>query len=61
MTDPHLADLRKTYAQRTLSDADVLPDAVQQFRVWLEEAIAAHDPGESHQRTAGRVGLVETT
>ena len=41
MTDPYLADLRKTYAQRTLSDADVLPDAVQQFRVWLDEAIAA--------------------
>jgi pyridoxamine 5'-phosphate oxidase len=41
MTDPHLADLRKTYAQRTLSETDVLPDAVQQFRVWLDEAIAA--------------------
>ncbi|HEX8657097.1 MAG TPA: pyridoxamine 5'-phosphate oxidase [Hymenobacter sp.] len=41
MTDPHLADLRKTYAQRTLSEADVLPDAVQQFRVWLDEALAA--------------------
>ncbi|HEX8327480.1 MAG TPA: pyridoxamine 5'-phosphate oxidase [Hymenobacter sp.] len=41
MTDPHLADLRKTYAQRTLSEDDVLPDAVQQFRVWLDEAIAA--------------------
>jgi pyridoxamine 5'-phosphate oxidase len=41
MTDPHLADLRKTYAQRTLSEADVLPNAVQQFRVWLEEALAA--------------------
>ncbi|WP_046242538.1 pyridoxamine 5'-phosphate oxidase [Hymenobacter terrenus] len=41
MTDPHLADLRKTYAQRTLSEADVLPDAMQQFRVWLDEALAA--------------------
>ena len=41
MTDPNLADLRKTYAQRTLSEADVLPDAVQQFRVWLDEALAA--------------------
>lgn len=37
----HLADLRKTYAQRTLSEAEVLPDAVQQFRVWLEEALTA--------------------
>ena len=41
MTDPHLADLRKTYAQRTLSEADVLPDAVAQFRAWMEEALAA--------------------
>ena len=41
MTDPNLADLRKNYAQRTLSEADVLPDAVHQFRVWLDEALAA--------------------
>ncbi len=41
MTDPHLAALRQTYAQRTLSEADVLPDAVPQFRAWLEEALAA--------------------
>jgi len=41
MNDQNLADLRKTYAQRTLSEADVLPDAVNQFRVWLNEALAA--------------------
>jgi pyridoxamine 5'-phosphate oxidase len=41
MIDPHLADLRQTYAQRTLSETDVLPDAVPQFRAWLEEALAA--------------------
>ncbi|MBF9220345.1 pyridoxamine 5'-phosphate oxidase [Hymenobacter ruricola] len=41
MTDSQLADLRQTYAQRTLSEADVLPDAVAQFRVWLDEALAA--------------------
>ncbi|MBO2012546.1 pyridoxamine 5'-phosphate oxidase [Hymenobacter negativus] len=40
MTDPHLADLRQTYAQRTLSETDVLPEAVAQFRVWLDEALA---------------------
>ena len=42
MIDSHLADLRKTYAQRTLSETDVLPDAVHQFRQWLDEALAAH-------------------
>ena len=42
MTDPHLADLRKTYAQRSLSETDVLPNAMRQFRQWLDEALAAH-------------------
>lgn len=37
----NLADLRKTYTQRTLSEADVQPDAVAQFRIWMEEALAA--------------------
>ena len=41
MTDPHLADLRKTYAQRSLSEADVLPNAMRQFRQWLDEALTA--------------------
>jgi pyridoxamine 5'-phosphate oxidase len=41
MLDSQLADLRKTYAQRTLSEADVLPNAVAQFRQWLDEALAA--------------------
>ena len=37
----NLADIRKTYAQRTLSENDVLPDPVQQFRLWLDEALTA--------------------
>ncbi len=37
-----LAALRQTYAQRSLSEADVQPDAVAQFRAWLDEALAAH-------------------
>jgi pyridoxamine 5'-phosphate oxidase len=41
MNDSQLADLRKTYAQLSLSEADVLPDAVHQFRAWLDEALAA--------------------
>ncbi|RSK39537.1 pyridoxamine 5'-phosphate oxidase [Hymenobacter perfusus] len=40
MTDQQLADLRQTYSQRTLTEADVQPDAVRQFRSWLDEALA---------------------
>ena len=44
MTDAELAALRQTYTQRTLLETDVLPDAVQQFRQWLDEAVAAQLP-----------------
>ncbi|MVN75689.1 pyridoxamine 5'-phosphate oxidase [Hymenobacter sp. HMF4947] len=44
MTDSELADLRQSYSQRTLLEADVLPDAVRQFRQWLDEAVAAQLP-----------------
>ncbi|UOG72746.1 pyridoxamine 5'-phosphate oxidase [Hymenobacter tibetensis] len=57
MLDPHLADLRKTYAQRTLSEADVLPTAIPQFRVWLEEAIQA----QLDEPTAMTVSTVDAT
>ncbi|AYA36345.1 pyridoxamine 5'-phosphate oxidase [Hymenobacter oligotrophus] len=41
MQDQHLADLRKTYAQRDLSEAAADPDAIRQFRSWLDEALQA--------------------
>ncbi|WP_426492035.1 pyridoxamine 5'-phosphate oxidase [Hymenobacter sp. 102] len=41
MTDQQLADLRQTYSRQTLTEADVQPEAVAQFRTWLDEAIAA--------------------
>jgi len=41
MTDQQLADLRQSYTQRTLAEADAQPDAVHQFRAWLDEALAA--------------------
>jgi pyridoxamine 5'-phosphate oxidase len=44
MTDAELAALRQTYTQRTLLEADVQPDAVAQFRQWLDEAVAAQLP-----------------
>ncbi|NML64290.1 pyridoxamine 5'-phosphate oxidase [Hymenobacter sp. RP-2-7] len=47
MTDTDLASLRQTYAQATLLEADVLPQAVPQFRRWLDEALAAQVPEPS--------------
>ena len=44
MTDAELADLRQSYSQRTLLEADVQPQAVAQFRQWLDEAVAAQLP-----------------
>ncbi|AIZ63981.1 pyridoxine 5'-phosphate oxidase [Hymenobacter sp. DG25B] len=41
MNDQQLADLRQTYAQHTLTEAEVHPHAVQQFRTWLQEALDA--------------------
>ena len=57
MTDAELAALRQTYAQRTLHEADVLPDPVPQFRQWLDEAIAAHLP----EPAAGTLATVDAT
>lgn len=39
-----LADLRQDYTQRGLSEADVLGDPIAQFRVWFDQAMAAHLP-----------------
>jgi len=41
LNDQQLADLRQTYAQRTLGEGDVRPGAVRQLRAWLDEALAA--------------------
>ena len=67
MTDPHLADLRKTYSQRSLSETDVLPNAVQQFRRWLvilrrsdaqfeAQLRRCENPGGRHVACADRAG-----
>lgn len=38
---PYFADLRQSYDQQGLLERDVLPDPVDQFSLWLNEAIAA--------------------
>jgi pyridoxamine 5'-phosphate oxidase len=36
-----IADLRKNYSQKTLSESDVMPDPIRQFDVWWKEAAAS--------------------
>ena len=38
---PNLAAIRKNYAMQSLTEASVAKDPVSQFKVWMEEAIAA--------------------
>ena len=50
-----LADLRREYALRTLSESDVLADPLAQFMSWMQEAIAAEVP-EPMAMTLATVG-----
>ena len=38
-----LADLRKNYTRGSLDEAELHPDPLEQFRVWLEDARTAPD------------------
>ncbi|HYD96640.1 MAG TPA: pyridoxamine 5'-phosphate oxidase [Noviherbaspirillum sp.] len=39
-----IADLRKDYSRASLTEADALPDPVEQFSKWFHEAITAEVP-----------------
>jgi pyridoxamine 5'-phosphate oxidase len=39
-----IADLRKEYSQASLSESDVCPNPVDQFKLWFEEAVKAAIP-----------------
>ncbi len=39
-----IADLRREYTRHGLSEAEVDPDPVRQFRVWFDQAVAAGVP-----------------
>ncbi|TDB66945.1 pyridoxamine 5'-phosphate oxidase [Arundinibacter roseus] len=41
---PNLADLRREYSLNGLSEEDILPDPLHQFRRWFDEALAAEIP-----------------
>lgn len=51
----NIADLRREYQRATLSEADVDPDPLRQFRLWLDEAIRAQLP-EPTAMTLATVG-----
>lgn len=54
----NLADIRLEYSQKELSPDDCLPDAVPQFELWLNEAIASqvHEPTAMHIATVDEHG-----
>jgi pyridoxamine 5'-phosphate oxidase len=55
-----LADLRREYSTRGLRRKDLLPDPVEQFRNWLDEAIDAGllEPNAASLATVGAGGRV---
>ena len=55
----NVADLRKEYTRAGLTESDVAPDPVEQFRRWFDEALEAdlHEPNAFVLATATRDGL----
>lgn len=54
-----IADLRKNYSQKTLTESDVVPDPIQQFEVWWKEALAStiDEPNAMTLATASADGV----
>jgi pyridoxamine 5'-phosphate oxidase len=59
MTQLDLADLRRSYALSSLSEADVDPDPVRQFERWFADAVSARvlEPNAMTLATASRDGV----
>jgi pyridoxamine 5'-phosphate oxidase len=64
-----ISEIRREYSLKELDVADVLPDPVEQFRIWLEEAIASQliEPTamtlstvSEHGRPSSRVVLLKS-
>ena len=51
----NVADLRKEYTRAGLSESDVDPDPVEQFRRWFTEAVAAPEIVEVTRRLLDKV------
>eukprot|EP01036_Dinobryon_divergens_P011664 gene11664-15703_t len=50
-----IADLRRDYSQSTLSEDEVDPDPLLQFRAWFDAALAAQVP-EPNAMSVATVG-----
>nr|MBL8457628.1 pyridoxal 5'-phosphate synthase [Zoogloeaceae bacterium] len=55
MSDPSLADLRKSYEQGSLEEHEIASEPTRQFRVWFDEALAKRVP-EPNAMTVATVG-----
>src|SRR2546421_205166 len=53
----NIADLRREYQRASLTEADVDPDPLRQFRRWLHESVQAELPRPTVPGAPGRVGL----
>jgi pyridoxamine 5'-phosphate oxidase len=53
-----MQDLRRDYASRSLNEADTLPDPIEQFKVWFDEALKSQviDANAMSLATASRDG-----
>lgn len=54
-----MAALRVEYARQSLSESDVFPDPLEQFRLWFEQAVASqlHEPNGMTLATATTDGV----
>lgn len=58
MNTQSIADIRTDYKQHTLGESDVLPNPIEQFGVWFEEALRANviEPNAMTLATADSTG-----
>lgn len=57
-----IADIRQDYSKKDLDEKDVLDNPIQQFEVWLEEAINAevHEPTAMNVATVNKEGRISS-
>jgi pyridoxamine 5'-phosphate oxidase len=55
----NIADIRREYARHALDEAIVLPEPIEQFKLWLNEAVKSEilEPTVMHVATVGADGM----